>query len=309
MSEGFGEIKLVPRREIDLDKWEKLVGESANAIFMSHWYLDSVMENWSAFVLNDYELAFPIKISKKAGFNYTLQPLFIRAFTVLGQSQKTSRFYAEILKRFNFLQLNVTENEPVSNLEMAKFSAVYQFLPFEEEYEQLRKNYSENTRRKLKDFNKSNAQFTTIQDVSLLINLFKKEKGEQFEHLTVDAYRRLEKLMKLALKFKAGFIEAIELEDELIAIGFFIRKGNQLLYLKGIVTGKGKKIGAMQALFDKVIQENQLSCEGLDFGGSSDLGLASFNKKFGASDRNYIILKQNKMPWPFKIWVNRKLGI
>ena len=98
-------------------------------------------------------------------------------------------------------------------------------------------------------------------------------------------------------------------ENELVAIGFFIKKRNQLLYLKGIVTSSGKKIGAMQALFDKVIQENHESCIGLDFGGSSDEGLASFNKKFGACDRNYLILKQNKLPWPLNNVVKRKLGI
>ena len=65
----------------------------------------------------------------------------------------------------------------------------------------------------------------------------------------------------------------------------------------------------MQALFDKVIQENHESCIGLDFGGSSDEGLASFNKKFGACDQNYLILKQNKLPWPINNVVKRKLGI
>ncbi|NBR15840.1 MAG: GNAT family N-acetyltransferase, partial [Crocinitomicaceae bacterium] len=168
---------------------------------------------------------------------------------------------------------------------------------------------SENTKRKLKDFKKSNAAFTEITDVRVLIDLFRKEKGTQFKHLTDETYSRLEQLMLNALENKAGIIEAISFENEIVAIGFFIQKGKDLLYLKGIVTEKGKKIGAMQALFDKVVQDYTLNCNCLDFGGSSDAGLASFNKKFGATDKNYLILKQNNVKWPLNKLVNRKLGM
>jgi hypothetical protein len=127
--------------------------------------------------------------------------------------------------------------------------------------------------------------------------------------LTDETYYRLEQLMLKALENKAGIIEAISFENEIVAIGFFIQKGKDLLYLKGIVTEKGKKIGAMQALFDKVVQDYTLNCNCLDFGGSSDAGLASFNKKFGATDKNYLILKQNNVKWPLNKLVNRKLGM
>jgi len=310
MSEGFGSVRLIARKDISTEKWEELVKQSNNTIFMSYWYLDAVMEDWSAFVLNDYEMAFPIKMANKAGFNYALQPLFLRSFSVIGTSiEKINPFLENIFKSIDFSQLNFTADLPLSIENSTIQTSVYQFLTFREDYSILSKNYSENTRRKLKDFKKSNANFSELSTVSLLIDLFKKEKGEQFAHLKADAYLRLEKLMNVALVNKFGFIKAIELEGELVAIGFFIRKDKQLLYLKGIVSGKGKKIGAMQALFDEVIQENCASCIGLDFGGSSDAGLASFNKKFGACDMNYLILKQNKMPWPLKKWVSKKLGL
>lgn len=309
MSEGFGEIKLVNREEISIEKWEIVIADSDNSIFLSYWYLDAVMENWKAYVLNDYELVLPILPVQKMGFNYVLQALFLRAFSVEGNAnEKKLEFLTQILKNYHFFELNFVV-ETVIPIGIQNNQSVYQFLEFEKEYALTFKRYSENTRRKLKDFQKSSAEFKQISDVNLLIDLFKKEKGNQFAHLTEESYKRLTKLMTNALESDCGIIKAISFESELVAIGFFIKKRNQLLYLKGIVTGKGKKIGAMQALFDQVIQENHDSCIGLDFGGSLDEGLASFNKKFGACDRNYLILKQNKLPWPLNNVVKRKLGI
>jgi hypothetical protein len=309
MSEGFGEIKLVNREEISIEKWETVIADSDNSIFLSYWYLDAVMENWKAYVLNDYELVLPILPVQKMGFNYVLQPLFLRAFSVEGKAnEKKLEFLTQILKNYHFFELNFVV-ETVISIGIQNNQSVYQFLEFEKEYALTFKRYSENTRRKLKDFQKSTAEFKQISDVNLLIDLFKKEKGNQFTHLTAESYKRLTKLMTNALESDCGIIKAISFESELVAIGFFIKKRNQLLYLKGIVTSAGKKIGAMQALFDQVIQENHDSCIGFDFGGSSDEGLASFNKKFGACDRNYLILKQNKLPWPLNNVVKRKLGI
>jgi hypothetical protein len=309
MSEGFGEIKLICREEIQIDRWEEVIADSDNSIFLSFWYLDAVMENWKAYVLNDYELVFPILPAQKMGFSYVLQPLFLRAFSAHGKAyEKKLEFLTQILNSYHFFELNFVK-EKVIPTGIQSNESVYQFLEFESDYLKTFKKYSENTRRKLKDFQKSTAEFIEISDVKLLIELFQKEKGNQFVHLTAESYQRLTNLMTNAQANNCGIIKAISFEKELVAIAFFIKKGNQLLYLKGIVTSSGKKIGAMQALFDQVIHENHESCIGLDFGGSSDAGLASFNKKFGACDRNYLILKQNKLPWPLNNVVKRKLGI
>ena len=309
MSEGFGEIKLISREEIQLDRWEEVIADSDNSIFLSFWYLDAVMQNWKTYVLNDYELVFPILPAQKIGFNYILQPLFLRSFSVEGKAnEKKLEFLTQILKNFHFFELNFVQ-ETIIPIGVQSNESVYQFLEFESDYLKTFKKYSENTRRKLKDFQKSTAEFIEISDVKLLIELFQKEKGNQFAHLTAESYQRLTNLMTNALANNCGIIKAISFENEMVAIGFFIKKGNQLLYLKGIVTSSGKKIGAMQALFDQVIQESLELCNGLDFGGSSDEGLASFNKKFGACDRNYLILKQNKLPWLLNNVVKRKLGI
>ena len=88
MSKGFGEIKLISREDLQTDKWEEVIADSYNSIFLSYWYLDAVMQNWKAYVLNDYELVFPILPAEKIGFDYVLQPLFLRAFSVEGKASE-----------------------------------------------------------------------------------------------------------------------------------------------------------------------------------------------------------------------------
>ena len=35
MSKGFGEIKLISREELQTDKWEEVIADSDNSIFLS----------------------------------------------------------------------------------------------------------------------------------------------------------------------------------------------------------------------------------------------------------------------------------
>ena len=159
MSKGFGEIKLISREELQTDKWEEVIADSDNSIFLSYWYLDAVMQNWKVYVLNDYELVFPILPAQKMGFNYVLQPLFLRAFSVEGKAnEKKFEFLTQILKNYHCFELNCVQ-ETVIPIGIDSKESVYQFLEFEKEYLQTFKKYSENTRRKLKDFQKSTAEF------------------------------------------------------------------------------------------------------------------------------------------------------
>jgi len=107
----------------------------------------------------------------------------------------------------------------------------------------------------------------------------------------------------------ASILRGVRLNGELVAICCFIRQNGKLLYLKGIVNSKGRDIGAMQAIFDSVIKNHTIEYESLDFGGSNNEGLALFNKKFGAIDRKYLILKYNGVSWPLRSLVNGKIGL
>ena len=307
MSQGPVEIRLVTRGDISYAKWDKLASESSHSIFMSRWYLDEVMPNWNAIVLNDYEACLPVQISKKYNLNYTLQPLFIRAFAVLGDNQKTLQLLEKLRKEISFFSIALDVD--VGDKHFIREHSIHQILPLNQDYELIFKMYSQNVKRSLRDFIKSKAELTDEIDPKLLIKMFRSIKGKEFFHLNDEAYIRLTNLMKSAQSRESSILRGVRLNGELVAICFFIRQDGKLLYLKGIVNSKGRDIGAMQAVFDSVIKENASSASSLDFGGSSNEGLALFNKKFGAIDRKYLILKYNGVSWPLRSLVNGKIGL
>ena len=142
MSQGPGEIRLVARGDISDAKWDVLVSESNHIIFMSRWYLDEVMPDWTAIVLNDYEACLPIQISKKYHLDYALQPLFIRAFSVLGDNQKAQLLLKKLQEETSFF--SVALDIDVNDKHFMQEHSINQLLPLNKDYELIYKKYSQN---------------------------------------------------------------------------------------------------------------------------------------------------------------------
>jgi hypothetical protein len=303
MSERFVNWRIVNRSELDEKRWRALLSKSNFPYFQELWYLDTVFPDWQIIVVGDYQSVLPIFKSRKWGLKVQLTPLFFRASEWMGEEQNVEDTLTFLNLSAHFIQFNIHTEITSSSFEKRFF----QVLDLKRSYEEIYKNYSTNQRRKLKDFAKSNVLVSETDNMALLLEVFRKEKGEEFKHLKNKDFECLENLMKHAIANKQGFIKKIECNNETIAAAAFVVSNGKLLYLKGIVNDIGKKIGAMQALFDSVIQEFAQKVDFLDFGGSSNEGLATFNRKFGAVDNNYLILTRlpNNQPW--KWLVKRKL--
>jgi hypothetical protein len=303
MSERFVNWRIISRSELDEKRWRALLSKTNFPYFQELWYLDTVFPYWQIVVVGDYQSVLPIFKSRKWGLKVQLTPLFFRASEWMGEQQNMEDTLTFLNLSANFIQFNIHAEITQSSFE----SRIFQVLDLKRSYEEIYKNYSTNQRRKLKDSAKSNALISETENMTLLLDIFRKEKGDEFKHLKDKDFQCLENLMKQAIANKQGFIKIIELNNETIAAAAFVVSMGKLLYLKGIVNAKGKKIGAMQALFDHVIQEFTQKVDFLDFGGSSNEGLATFNRKFGAVDNNYLILTRLPQNQPWKWLVKRKL--
>jgi hypothetical protein len=302
MSERFINWKILRRNEVDESKWPALLEECAFPYFQSLWYLDAVFPNWELLVVGDYESVLPLFSKNKFGVIYNLTPLFFRALEWMGKSLEMEETHDFLCERFHFFKLSFHLED---NTKHVSNPAIFQCLTMGKTYEELNKLYSTNLKRKLKDFVKSKARLEETKDFSELINLFRMEKGAQFGHLGNHDFERLNRLMENGWNVGQCFLLKVVLNGKTLASAAFIKIGKKLLYLKGIVTAEGKKIGAMQAIFDAVIQSHCEVCIWLDFGGSNNEGLADFNRKFGASDFQYLLLSQLPKRQPLK-WVVQK---
>ena len=276
-----------------------------SSVFSMPWYLDAVSPGWCGLMWNDYQAVMPVSIQKKGRVGYVYQPLFSRVSPVCGDSALDATVFLEFLKkRFKLVHIGWPYAQgPVG---FRSSTSIYQTLSLNRDYATIVAGYSSNTRRMLKKLEKETVAYGRV-DPDELIGLFRQEKGQQFVHLDDAAYCRLETLMRNAQQAHAGEPVALRQNGRLLAAGFFIRFGNELLFLKGAVSDEGKRCGAMFGVFDFMIRKYAEVLDVLDFGGSRNEGLATFNKKFGAHDTNYVFLTHNAFPWPLNRLADRKL--
>ena len=122
--------------------------------------------------------------------------------------------------------------------------------------------------------------------------MFSVYRGESLENVSENDYKILDTLIKQALVFKKGKIYHVYYQDELLAACFFTTTNKRIIYHKGGVNSKGKKLGAMHFLIDYLLFENAESKLIFDFGGSSIPAVKQFNTNFGKSEYTYLQLKK-----------------
>lgn len=308
-------IHYLNHKEINKHKWDDCISASCNGrIYALSWYLDTVCKNWEALVEDDYKAVMPLTARKKFGYNYLFQPHFTQQLGIFSaekvSKEKIENFLNAIPVKFRFAEFCInSENseEIIFHLQGEKkgeFSGYslkknsnYE-LPLKKKYNILLKNYSENTRRNIKKAVKSGIIVSPGQaDVSELIKLFRKNKGQGFSHLKTDYYRLLESLLNVCRKKKLVKIFGASGPGKKLCAGavFIIYKG-RAIFLFSAADQEAKEKGAMFLLVDKFISEHAETLAILDFEGSNNAGLARFYKSFGAKECVYLHLKKNNLP-------------
>jgi hypothetical protein len=79
-------IRLLKRNEINDNKWNSCVSNSANGFLYSYsWYLDCFADKWFGIVSNDYEAVMAIPFKKKLGIPYVYLPSLIPHLGLIGE--------------------------------------------------------------------------------------------------------------------------------------------------------------------------------------------------------------------------------
>lgn len=290
-------IRYFNSAEIDKKKWDACIRMSSQpCIFVYSWYLDAVCANWGALILNDYEIVFPFAFNQKWGISYIYQPFFTRYFGFYSSGD----YPAEIKKQFltaipaSFkdvkLCLNSSEQEVPGNF--VKEQRPYQALELNSPYAELKKNFSENTKRNIKKAVKAKLEIRYRISPQIVVKLFRETKGDELNTFNEMDYKRLSVLMKNCLDNNCGETIAVYEEENLSAAAFFMYSDERFVFLKSGVSDKGKATGAMHFLVDAFIQKYAGEKKILDFGGSSVESVARFYKSFGALDCVYLQIEK-----------------
>lgn len=284
-------MQVLKSKQVDASKWDTCILQSANGnLYGLYDSIQTACTDWMAFVQDDYAAVAALPIKRKLGLTYSWHPQFLGPLGIFSAQPNQIRieeFISEIKKHSWWVKMFYWQNlQP-------DFKAVpwnYQLLEFgNQSMDEIRSHYNENTRRNIQKAVKLGLEVREINSVDLLVNSFRKEKGEHIENLNEDSYQLLHRLISHWAGKGLATMKAIYQNEELLAIGCFLHWRNMVIYYKGVVTSAGKNTGAMHYLIDQEIQLAAKPGNIFDFGGSNTESVARFYKAFGGSNHAFYL--------------------
>lgn len=296
-------IRYLENQEINLKKWDACIEHSVNnRLYAQSWYLNTVVPEWSALVMDDYQAVFPIIVRKKMGIQYVSQPVFTQQlglFTPLLLDDKLVESFLKVLmEQFPFIQINLNIHNALPKDFKFASPRLNHELDLVYPHSDLKKAYSKNLKRNIKKAEKSELSILKNLNPEILLQLFKDHKGKTLKAYSPADYRTLGRLAYKAIGLgKAQIWGAYTQRNELCAGAMFFWDARRVVFLFSATNDEAKTNGAMPYLLDSFIEAHSEEKLILDFEGSMDPNLARFYKSFGSSEIHYPHIYKNSLPW------------
>ena len=285
-------INYLEHNAIDKPKWDALIAECGN-IYAYSWYLDIVHPGWEALVEDDYQSVMPLTGGRKFGVNYLFQPYFVQQLGVFSKSpmtaETTEAFLKAIPSKYRFAEIRLNEgnvfSEGVQGIEYHRNV----LLDLNQEYEAIRANYHQNTKRNLAKAESCNLQLVTSVIPYHVVALFRDNRGALLDKWGDAEYGVLTHLAQVAQKRNSAFMLGVSEKGvgQLLCAAIFMKTKDRITFLFSGLTEEGKQRQAMTYLLDQVIQQNAHQSMTFDFEGSDDDNLARFYLGFGGVETKY----------------------
>lgn len=297
---------------INKEKWDDCISRSFNGkIYAYSWFLDVVCEEWEGLVEGDYERVFPINFRRKMGINIIFQPFFTQQLGVFSKTELTplvlNEFLEAIPAKYRVVDLNLNiHNKP--DLPGFNYSIqVNHELDLIGDYDNIRKNYSSNTRRNLSKAESSGLSVVKGIKPDDVISLFRENRGKDIKVLQEANYLKLKRLIYTCIYKGIGSVYGVYTQDnELCAGAVFLESNLKSVFIFSGLSPEGRQQRAMFFLVDYFIRENSNKHLTLDFDGSNEESLSRFYKGFGSARIDFLRISKNTLPpylkMPFNIY-------
>jgi hypothetical protein len=303
-------IRYRKHNEIDKIRWDECIRNSVNRLpYAYSWFLDIVSPGWDALEMNNYETVLPLTHGRKFGIRYIYQPYFAQQLGVFSQDHLTpllvDRMLEAIPDRFPYIHLHLNSMNKPGNGSYTLIPRLNHELDLISSYDQISKEYNQNTRRNLR---KALDQEITIRrkvDPDELITLFSENYGKNEEHVTFRHYEIFRTLINYCLKNTFSITLGAYLPDNTLCGGIFLlRDEDRFIYHFAASDRTARENGAMFLLIDSFIREHAGQPLILDFEGSTDQNVARFYKGFGASESLFNEIILNRLSGSIRWWFN-----
>ncbi|MFC2080540.1 hypothetical protein ACFLRQ_03600 [Bacteroidota bacterium] len=263
-------IKTLQRKQIDNERWDKIIASSANeTIYPYSWYLDACADNWLGIVMNDYEYIMPVAYRRKLGLKYTYQPIYCQQLGVYSKDEvepEVTRIFLHALKKqfkvgdYSFNEGNLLGEE--AGYEVSD-NCNY-IVSLNAETEVIQKNYTENCRRNIKRTVSSAVEFTEDISIDEIVNLKQMTESSQ---RNPGHYVYMKKLFTVL--DKEGKIKTLGVRkgSHLIAAAIFAFSNTRAIFLLSASSESGKDQRSMFQVVNKFIQMHAGEDLKLDFEG------------------------------------------
>ncbi len=305
-------IRYLQHQEIDYDQWNACIFNSMNGqIYGYTWFLDAMAEEWDGLVYDNYLQVMPLPKRKKWKIEYLYQPFFTQQLGIFSpmmlDADQVQAFLEAVPSHFRYINyfLNEGNSYPLAIPKAELLARKNYLLPLFGSHEQIKSNYSKNTKRNIQKAQKTGIRIEEGQNIQEVLSLFRTTIGTRVPNIQEQDYRNLSELMRLTMQHQMGKIyAAYDAQNNLVASVFLLVSHNRLTYLLPASTQTGKEKSVMFLLVDQIIQVHQQTFQILDFEGSMNEGIARFFQGFGATAKPYYHLHWNRLPWYLR-WLKK----
>lgn len=287
-------LRILSRDEIDDDQWNLCVSLSAGTkIYAYTWFLDAVTDRkWKGVVSDSYQAVMPFFLKRKLLIPYVTQPFLCQqlgVFALPGIMPDKNAFY-EVLKD-GILKIDIMtgSNLPAHILFTEKTNHV---LNVNRSYENIRADYSRNTKRNIAAALESGLSIVPLDDAQNLVSFLSLHDPTALVSRNMG---KIKKLISTSFKMSAGLAwGAADHEGSLHAVAYFIVERETVYFLLCASDDTGKNAKSMYHLIDHAIHTFAGHKNAFDFTGSSIPNIARRNLGFGASPETYYHVKWKK---------------
>jgi hypothetical protein len=297
------QIQYLSHNNIDKSKWDACLTAAPNGLIYAYsYYLDQMVKEWDALIVNDYETVMPLPRKKKWGFSYLFQPPMTPALGIFGRNisaELVQQFLLAIPATFSLWDLSLNHFNPLASCPYPLYKRNNFILSLNNSYENIQKGYHENTRRNSRKAIKEGCVVQKDISIDKVIAISKK----QFPKFTIVGDRLFEQLKKIYAHYNQQSVTygVLNKNGKLVASCAFLFSNGRACYLLVGNEPESRTYGASSLLIDSFIQDHQKQNLLLDFEGSDEEGIAGFYKKFGATPEPFYTIYYNRLPFPFNL--------
>ncbi len=305
------EIHHLHNHVINKELWDQTISASPNGnIYAWSWYLDAVCPGWQALITDNYGMVMPLTPRRKFGINYLYQPLLSQQAGIFSPgavtSESVSSFLNSIPQRFKFAEITLNASNSLAGSPFPVTNHKTFLLDLRPSYEEIFRDYSDNTRRNLRKAMDCNPDFQTECHPGDYLDLLKEDKSNG-SRILLSAKNRpaLIRLLSAIHRNNSGTIQGtINSRGVLIAAVLTGVSHNTIYYLAPAMTAEGRDSRAMFYLIDRMIRAYSGQNYFLDFEGSDIENIARFYSGFGSIPVTYPAIRFNRLSRPLKLLAN-----